>query len=112
MVRIKYKEAAGIDVKRGRPAKGKKPTKSDLKKFYIKESNSIREIATILGCSKDMVYRALKEYGIERKSNKKRSKLRHLDISTIRKKVDNSGITKAAQELGVDIRTLKKYISS
>jgi len=62
MARIKYIEAAGIEAKRGEPAAGKKPEKTELKKLYIKESRSIREAAEILGCTKDMVYRALKEY--------------------------------------------------
>jgi len=54
MVRIKYKEAAGLEVKRGKPAIGKKPAKKELKILYVKESKSIREVAKILGCSKDM----------------------------------------------------------
>ena len=43
MARIKYKEAIGLEVKRGRPAKGNKPSEKILKKLYIKESRSIRE---------------------------------------------------------------------
>jgi len=68
MARIKYKEVAGLKVKRGKPASGKKPGKAELKRLYIKESKSIRKVADVLGCSKDMVYRALKECGIERRS--------------------------------------------
>jgi transposase len=108
MARINYKEAAGIIAKRGKPAKGRKPDKTELEKFYVVESKSIREVAEHLECSKDMVYRALKEYGIARKPNSKRSKIRHLDISLIKEKIKQLGITNAARELGVDIRTLKK----
>jgi len=41
MARIKYKEAAGQKVKRGKPAIGKKPGKAELKKLYVKKSKSI-----------------------------------------------------------------------
>lgn len=44
-----------------RQVKGMKPSISELKKLYLKESRSIREVAKILGCSKDMVYRSLRE---------------------------------------------------
>ncbi len=56
MARIRYKEAVGLKAKRGKLAKGRNPTKVELEKFYIEESKSIREIAELLGCSKDMVY--------------------------------------------------------
>ena len=111
-MRIPYKKVIGQEVKQGRPSIGKRPEKPELKQLYIKEAKSIREIAEVLGCSKDMVYRALKECGIERKPNSKRSKIRHLDISLIKEKVKKLGITNAARELGVDIRTLKKYESN
>jgi hypothetical protein len=38
MVRIKYKEAIGMKVEKGRPPIGKKPDKKELKRLYIKES--------------------------------------------------------------------------
>ena len=56
MARIKYKEAVGLEAKKGKPAIGKRPEKAELKKLYVTESKSIREIAEILGCSKDMVH--------------------------------------------------------
>ena len=71
MAKIRYKEAIGIKVGRGRPAFGKKPDKKSLKRLYVEESKSIREVTEVLRCSKDMVYRALKEYGIERKGKTK-----------------------------------------
>ena len=45
MAKIRYKEAIGIKVGRGRPAFGKKPDKESLKRLYAKESKSIREVA-------------------------------------------------------------------
>jgi len=83
MPRIKYKEAAGLKVKRGRPAKENRPNKADLQRLYAKESRSIREVAKVLGCSKDMVFRSLKEYKIARRNHTRNSKLERYDISFI-----------------------------
>lgn len=111
MARIKYQEAVGLEVKRGKPAKGKKPEKKELHRLYVKESKSIREVAEILRCSKDIVYRALKEYEIERRPDNKRSKLRNYDEAFLKMEVKQKGITQTAKELAVNISTLKKYIS-
>ena len=73
MPRIKYKEASGIEVRIGKPSIGKKPGKDELEGLYIKEAKSIREVAEIIGCSKDMVYWTLKELRIERRPDNKRS---------------------------------------
>jgi len=108
--RIKYKELAGLEVKRGRPTKANKPSKSQLKKLYTKESRSIREIGEILGCSKDMIYRALKEYKIERRSQIKRLKLEKYDIDLIKETVKMKGYRRGAQELGVNKSTLYRYL--
>jgi len=110
MARIKYKEAAGIVAKKGKPSMGKKPEKTELKKLYIKESKSIREASEILGCTKDMVYRALQEFGIERHPNTRRTKLERFDLEFIRDTVKMKGYRKGAQELGVDKSTLYRYL--
>ena len=111
MARIKYKEVSGLEVKRGKPPIGKKPNEAELKKLYIKESKSIREVAVALGCSKDIVYRALKEYEIDRRTDNKRSKLRNYDKTFLKKEAKQKGITQTAKELAVNISTLKKYIA-
>ena len=54
-MRIPYKKIIGQDIKPGRPSIGKKPEKPELKKFYIKEARSIREIAEILGVNEGTV---------------------------------------------------------
>jgi len=110
MARIRYKEALGIEVKKGKPAIGEKPKIKDLHKLYINESMSIREIAEALKCSKDMVYRSLKEYNFKRRPDNKRSKLRKIEKSVLKDKIKEKGITQAAREFRVDIRTFKKYI--
>ena len=110
MARLKYKEAAGIEAKKGKPAVGKKPEKNELQKLYIKESRSIREAAEILGCTKDMVYRALQEYGIERRGKTRRSQLRVYKLAYLNDEIDKKGYRQVATELGVGITTLRDYM--
>jgi len=111
MSRIKYKEAVGIEAKKGKPAMGNKPEKTELKKLYIKESRSIREAAEILGCTKDMVYRALQEYGIELRPGFSRSKLRKYRLSDLEKGVKEKGIRGFSKELDVHENTLRYYLN-
>lgn len=106
MRRIKCKEASRGKVKRGKPSIGEKPSKSELKRLYIRESMLIREVSEILGCSKDMVYRTLKECGIERRPNTWSPKLERFDLEFIRETVSQKGYRKGAKELGVDKSTL------
>lgn len=110
MPRIKYKEAVGLETKKGKPAIGKRPEKAELKKLYIKESKSIREIAETLGCSKDMVYRVLKEYGIERRPHTKESKLSKYTLIELLDIVSSEGYRGAARSLGVGYTTLRLYL--
>ncbi|MCJ7565212.1 MAG: hypothetical protein MUP52_11560 [Candidatus Aminicenantes bacterium] len=65
MARIKYQEALGLEVKRGRPPAGPPPSRADLARLYVKEGRSVRDVAAALGCSKDMIHRALNELGVE-----------------------------------------------
>lgn len=112
MPRIKYKEAVGLKAKKGKPPIGKRPEKSELMKLYVKESKSIREIAEHLGCSKDMVYRSLEEYQIERRPGYNRSKLRIYDLAFLKREIKQKGYKEFALELGVDVSTLRKHIKS
>ena len=110
MARIKYKEAVGLEVKRGRPTTSRKPGKAELKRLYVKESRSIREAAEILGCSKDMVYESLKEYGIERRSRIKKSKLSSHNINFLIEEVNKKGYRKTAHHLGISTTALWSYM--
>ena len=110
MARIKYNEVAGLEAKRGRPSLGKKPSNTELKKLYIRESMSIREVADHLGCSKDMVYRTLKEYGIELRPGYNRSRLRKYKLSILEEGVREKGVRGYAKELGVHENTLRYYL--
>lgn len=110
MARIKYKEAVGLEPKRGKPSIGKKSSKSELKRLYLKESKSIREVAKILGCTKDMVYRSLKEYGVDLRPGFNRSKLRKYKLSVLEEGVRDKGVRGYAKELGVHENTLRYYL--
>jgi transposase len=112
MARLKYKEAAKLEVKRGKPPIGKKPEKKDLQMLYIRELKSIREIAEILICSKDMVYRALQEYKIKirEKSRTKESALSRYALSELEERVKKEGYRQAAKKLGIGSSTLYFYI--
>ena len=93
-----------------KPASRSKPDKAILRNLYVKESKSIREIAETLECTKDMVFRALKEYGIETRTNRRRSKLKDIKHSVLVKCVKSKGIRGYARELGVDESTLRHHL--
>lgn len=110
MARIKYKEAVGLEAKKGKPAIGKRPEKAELKKLYVTESKSIREIAEILGCSKDMVHRSLKKYGIDIRRNASRSRLRIISLQNLEAGIKAKGIRGLARDLGVDEGTIRHHL--
>ena len=99
-----------IKKKRGKSAIGNKPNKTYLKKLYINESKSIRQIAKVMGCSKDMVYRSLHEYEIQIRPNKRRSSLEKYDISLLEKEIKVKGIRGLARELRIDESTLRHHM--
>lgn len=111
-VKKAYQIAGSKIINIGRPPKGKTPDKQELRKLYIEKSLSIREIAEFLGCTKDMVSRSLKEYGIETRTNKRRSGLRYIKLSILEKEVKRKGIRGYARELGVDESTLRYHLKS
>lgn len=111
MARIKYKESAGLEVKRGRPPAGPPPSKADLVKLYVQESRSVRDVAAALGCTKDAVHRGLKKYGIETRSSAKRSRLRKLDQGKLFADLAEKGIDRTAASWNIPMRTLTEYLA-
>ena len=57
MARIKYLEALGLEVKRGRPPVGPAPSKADLVRLYVKEGRSVTDVAAVLDFSKDAEFK-------------------------------------------------------
>ena len=110
MVRIKYKEVVGLEVKKGKPSIGRKPERKKLQRLYIKESKSIREVADVLGCSKDMVFRALKEYGIGKDFITRKRKLSEATLGFLKKEFKTKSKKKVAVELGVSKSGLYKHL--
>ena len=110
MARIKYQEAVGLEVKRGRPPAGPAPSKADLVKLYVREGRSVRDVAAVLGTSKDMVHRKLAEYGIKVRSNAPRSKLRTIPDGDLKAAVKAKGIMGTARDMGVDEGTIRHQL--
>lgn len=110
MARIKYQEAIGLEVKRGRPPAGPAPSKANLVKLYVKEERSVRDVAIALGCSKDAVHRGLRKYGIETRPPAKRSALRKIKLETLERNIKEKGIRGYARELGIHENTLRYYL--
>jgi transposase-like protein len=110
MGRIKYQEAAGLEVKRGRPPVGPAPSKADLVKLYVKEGRSVRDVGAVLGITKDMVHRTLRKYGIEVRTAARRSKLRTIPLRDLKAAVREKGLRGTARELGIDKGTLRHHL--
>lgn len=94
----------------GRPPSGIAPPKKVLFQLYDEERKSIREIGEILGCSKDMVARALKAYGIEARTRVRRSGLAKYKREALEATVREKGVRGTARELGVNASTLSRYL--
>jgi hypothetical protein len=112
MSRIKYREAAGLEVKRGRPPAGPTPSKADLVKLYVKEERSVRDVAAALGCSKDAVHQGLKQYGIAARPNASRSRLRTISLQDLEAAILAKGISGTARDLRVDRSTLRHHLKT
>ena len=95
----------------GRPRK-QRPGKREIERLYVKEKRSVRETAAQLGCSKDIVYRALKEYGIKLRPGiwHRESKLQTHSLKDLRAAVKRQGTRATARDLGVCEGTLRHYL--
>ncbi len=105
-------EEIGMDAKQGRPKICKKPSKVELRILYSREGKSIREVAACLGLHPDTIHYWLKKYGIETRSNIKRSELRKYKLFTLEKGIKEYGIRGYAKQLGVHENTLRNYLKS
>jgi transposase-like protein len=112
MARIKYQEAAGLEVKRGRPPTGPAPTKADLVKLYVRERRSVRDVAAVLGCSKEAVHRGLKQDAIDVRSNASRSRLRTISLQDLEAGILTKGIRGTARDLGVNEGTVRHHLKT
>jgi len=95
-----------LKTKKGRPFSQKRPRKNDLIKLYVKESKSIRETAELLGFSKDMICRSLKENDIKRRDRLFKSKLNKYCFEFLENEIKSKGYKQVASELKVETHTL------
>lgn len=94
----------------GWPSKSRKPSKAQLARLYETEARSVRDIAELLGCSKDMVFRSLKEYGLKARKKERRSSLRQYDIAFLEAGVREKGLRGFARALRIDKSALLRHI--
>lgn len=88
-----------------------RPSKNSLVKLYIENKLSVRKIAIQLDCSKDLIHRALKEYGIDRRApGEKRSQLADYDFDFLRSELEIKSYSQVAKELDVHTSTLTRYM--
>lgn len=97
-------------VKPGRPPSGKAPSKKILLRLYNEEGKSIRDIGEALGCSKDIVARSLRSYGIEARTKARRSSLRNYDLEFLEEGIKIKGLRGFSRELRIDKSALLRHI--
>lgn len=112
MPRIKYHEAAGLEVRRGRPALIIDESERALvHRLYILEGRSTRDVAAIMKIGEATVRRRLRATGVELRSNAKRSRLRALDHGRLFGDINEIGVDRTARKWGIPERTLKSYLA-
>jgi len=94
------------EAKEGRP----KPDRKTLKRLYVDQGLSIRDIAAKLALHPHTVHYHLRRYGIETRTAAKRSTLRNYRTETLERGVKEKGLRGYAQELGVHENTLRHYL--
>lgn len=95
----------------GKPRKpGGSPDRKALKRLYVVQGLSVREIASRLGLHPGTVHYWLKKRGIETRTRAKRSCLGRLKLSTLEAGVKAQGIRGYARVLGIDESTLRHHL--
>ena len=101
---------AGSGLRGGRPSKAR-PARADLELLYVLEARAVRDVDAVLGVSKDMVARALREYGLTARPPAKRSRLRALDQGRLFADLAEFGINRTAEKYGIPRRTFLSYLA-
>lgn len=111
---MNWSEAIELKAKGRQPGRppGHRPEKKELQRLYVKEERPIRDIAKILGYSKDKIYRSLEDYGIARRSPARRSKLEKYNLAELRSRAKEKGVRGLARELGINHGTLLHYFKN
>lgn len=82
-----------------------------LEALYLKEGRSIRDMAGLLGWSKDKVYRLLKKHGIKRDKRIRKGKLANISLHNLEREFNAKTKKQVAKELGISRATLYNYLN-
>jgi DNA-binding CsgD family transcriptional regulator len=93
-----------------RPKSPKAPDADTLRKLYLQQSKSMREVARDLGLHPDTVHYWLKKYKIETRSNVRKSQLLNVPLGELNKKVMRLGIRGFARELGLSEGAVRHHL--
>jgi hypothetical protein len=99
MDRIKYQEAVGLEVKRGRPQLRTTATmKERLTRLYIVQELSVRKVGVAMEISEASVRRRLTAAGIPTRTKARRSRLRLLNQTRLFADIVELGVDKTAKK--------------
>ena len=85
--------------------------KEILEALYLEKKSSIRDIAELLGWSKDKVFRLIEYYGIKRDRRIRRPKISNISLEYLKKEFKTKSKNQVAKELGISRATLYNYLS-
>jgi len=112
MTRIRYQEALGLEVKRGRPRRiVDDKEKERLTRLYVVQELSTREVAKVMKISEASVRRRMKAAGIPARARVPRSRLRLFDQARLFGYVAAVGVNKTAKRWRISRRTLQRYLA-
>jgi len=83
-----------------------------LKRLYVDQGLSIREVAAKLGLHPHTIHYHLRRYGIETRPPAKRSMFRKMKTETLLREVAEKGVRGYARELGVPEGSLRYYLKT
>jgi predicted transcriptional regulator len=88
------------------------PDRKTLKRLYVDQGLSIREVALKLDYHPDTIHYHLRRLGIETRPPAKRSALRKMKTETLLRGVAEKGLRGYARELEVPEGTLRYYLKT
>lgn len=81
-----------------------------LKALYLDRGYSVRDIAELLGWSKDRVFRLIESYDIKRDKRVRRPKVKDITLEYLERELKTKSKIQVAKELGISRATLYNYL--